>query len=416
MKNLFVLIILFCSLLAKSQNSLTSGNPDDIPRVVKPPFYHVDALRNSAGSWYEQKYTGGQWKNFQRIITLKNSDGHFTEISAQSWVTNTNGGAWNKGSLIKYSYVKDGQGQITELVREFWGTQDGTLKTIFSYANGKMTGIDFQVLSNGNYSTTAVGFYVYDGNGNRIKDSTGYGTSWQVANYTYDGNNRCILKELFLYNPQPTLANVDSFFYDNMGRLARTATGNSFETYSYNSAGDIENYGSYAYNGTMDTIIVGFNYKHTYNSSGKITSIVSRKYFIDEWENEDSLVNTFDANGDYDTGYHYRGSKDNWVISQTEWKNIYGFVSNGINNPQQPDFDITSYPNPAVNEITIELTPAATTQTVVHLLDLAGREIKSQTIQVVRGEKHTLTFDTQELAPGVYLVRAGNTTLKWLRQ
>lgn len=68
-------------------------------------------------------------------------------------------------------------------------------------------------------------------------------------------------------------------------------------------------------------------------------------------------------------------------------------------------FEICSK-NPArPNETTIKYSTVRETQAKVTLYDVSGRQVKTLLNGTVKPGSHTLTFDSKDLATGVYLIR-----------
>jgi hypothetical protein len=67
---------------------------------------------------------------------------------------------------------------------------------------------------------------------------------------------------------------------------------------------------------------------------------------------------------------------------------------------------MTVYPNPASELLNVVINNSGTAVTKLEVLDLSGRTIASQTLNVESG--YSTTMNIGELSAGVYLVRAFN--------
>ena len=65
------------------------------------------------------------------------------------------------------------------------------------------------------------------------------------------------------------------------------------------------------------------------------------------------------------------------------------------------------YPNPFNNHINIDYGAQSGGQAVIRLYDMTGRQVLSKTVNTIAGNNN-LKLETQNLKPGVYLLKIGN--------
>ena len=95
----------------------------------------------------------------------------------------------------------------------------------------------------------------------------------------------------------------------------------------------------------------------------------------------------------------------NEILDSTVYTDIPTVVSNGVNQ-------VRLYPNPAVDQATLELTVAQAGQAVVKVYDLSGKVVYSENLGRVAEGTHTSSINCQNLQHGMYLVNVivGNQT------
>jgi Secretion system C-terminal sorting domain len=78
-------------------------------------------------------------------------------------------------------------------------------------------------------------------------------------------------------------------------------------------------------------------------------------------------------------------------------------ITLGVNNSTaQKDFQISSYPNPAQNELNIVINNSKSSSINISLFDMLGREMIQDKIKIVNEGITRLQYPTQHLSPGIY--------------
>ena len=94
----------------------------------------------------------------------------------------------------------------------------------------------------------------------------------------------------------------------------------------------------------------------------------------------------------------------NEIVDSTDWLDIPRVTSVGRNS-------MRLYPNPAVDNVNIELELATAGNASLVVYDLAGRKVLAQSLGTVPEGRHLCNLDCSKLAPGMYLVnlKVGNS-------
>ena len=89
----------------------------------------------------------------------------------------------------------------------------------------------------------------------------------------------------------------------------------------------------------------------------------------------------------------------------------------GINEDQTLS-NITLYPNPVQDELSIEYVATMASELTVSIVDMAGKQIQAHRIQSNVGQ-NIIMMDTKELAAGKYTLllqgNSGKTTLPFIK-
>ncbi|HYG16011.1 MAG TPA: T9SS type A sorting domain-containing protein [Bacteroidia bacterium] len=406
MKKLFLLLLISGFLNSNAQHLLEMGNPDAVPRVVKPPFFYRDALKNSAGAWRQDYLNAGVWEQNERIVVRKNSDGAYTELTRMQW--NNPQQNWMVKEQYLYTYTKNSQQQVEEIIADLAGASIVDWKMVFAYSGGKVSEMDYFVKFSTNYSFAEKTFYYYDGNGRRIKDSAAAPTYPWVHHYTYDANGRCINWLQIQHAMAADTIYNDSFFYNSAGQLEKISGKGGVTSFTYDANGQVDEANVFVRLIGKDSLVPTRHYKHSYTSNGKIVTMVNRVYAenFERWLTEDSLVNSFTPSGNYDTGYLFTAN-NNWEPT-FDRRLVYGLASMGI-APAKTSLPCKVYPNPAQSYVTIEL-PEGISSGEITITDITGKTVRQYPISAV------ITEIPLDIQPGVYFLHAGGYAAKFIKQ
>ncbi|MBP7398998.1 MAG: T9SS type A sorting domain-containing protein [Chitinophagales bacterium] len=110
----------------------------------------------------------------------------------------------------------------------------------------------------------------------------------------------------------------------------------------------------------------------------------------------------------------YKGA---FAANETNWMDIwtalseYGYLSEtvAIDKLNKLDADIAVYPNPVIDNATLQLTLAKTEKVNITLVDIQGRVVtKIANSETLNAGMHTFTIETDGLASGLYQLRVSS--------
>lgn len=423
-------ILFYLPTITKAQDELSSGF---IPhKVVEPPLAYRDILRTHSLDWTREGFLAGQntWRNVELCVNSKNVFGGFDELSAAYWDTVNN--IWENNYKTIYRSIYDSNNKLVELEKstsyggnsfvnkeEYIYNTNLTIKEQLSYTK---SGSSFQLSSRTNF--------LYNANGKRIKDSTR--TFNPVNNiitfYTYDNNGNCV-NEIQRYIPKNFLDTTYEYKYEyyNTGKLKRLISfyGSSalpwverdVKEYTYTQNGEIDKVYWWYRPTQNDNLNLTRIYNHYY-ANNKLLSMASHFFNNGQEQFADSIVLNYLPNGQYDTAQVYRAG-----LSSTTWETTNShriiFTPNsttGINRPLATVGKLKAYPNPTTETLFVELNAAIDGSTDLMLTDVTGKILKTKPVSFFAGQTTTTELHIDDLVSGIYILRAGNSTIKVIKQ
>jgi Secretion system C-terminal sorting domain len=245
--------------------------------------------------------------------------------------------------------------------------------------------------------------YTYDANGNMLTDlqqgwQTNAWVNWYIYTYTYDANGNCLteLTEQWQTNAWVNHFRV-TFTYDANGNLL-TFLEEEWQTNAW------VNYWRFTY---------------TYDANGNRLTELDETWQTNAWVNDYRNTYTYDANGNSITGKDDAWQSGNWepgmgylyLYSQKQYLywlyNIYRYEAHyititGIADIQATNSNLSVFPNPANDKITIEIS-GKTNESNLAIVNIEGQELIKQKIS-----NRKIQIDISNLPSGVYFVRLTN--------
>lgn len=434
MKTLFTILItgilFYLPTITKAQNELTVGF---IPhKVVNPPLAYRDILRTYSLDWTREEFLAGQntWRNVERCVNSKNVFGGFDELSTAFW--DTANGIWENYYKTTYNSIYDSNNDLAEQeVNTVYGGNSFVSKSEYTYyPNRKIKSRNSYTKFAGSFQLTSKTNFLYDANENRYKDSSAtFNPSENIITYyTYDNNGRCT-HELQRYVPKSFWDTVYEYKYEyyNTGKLKRSSYYYGVSTLPWVER-DVKEY-TYTQNGEIDKVYQW--YRPTQNDSLNLTGIYSHYYannklasttshFFNNGQEQfvDSIVLHYLPNGQYDTAQVYiaGASPTTWEITNSQRLIFTPNSTTGINKPTATINALKAYPNPTTNSLFVELNAATDGSTDLVLTDLSGRVLKTKAVSFFAGQTITTELQIDDLATGIYILRAGSSTIKIIKQ
>jgi hypothetical protein len=400
--------VLSCT-AAMAQTRLQGGeNP--YPVVVKQPYFYYDLMRTEHNAWIRQYRPDEQqaWGNSNLLINRKDADGHFQYLEYSLW--DWNAGNWvvyNKyqyerektnGKLSTYkasSYFRD---QSTQQVRNYL-IEDHYEYTndLISSVNSTYSNSDGAVLVNVDYT------FFYDGQGKRLQDSqlVNLGAYYYNTFYTYNGPGGQCSEQCMLMNRDTV--SINYYNYDNSNRLSRFA---EFSYLNQVPASSYEVLFTYDTQGNTSEVTLSFGdstnlspvafYKHGYNNLNKLQWMTYYSYENNQWMKEDSVYITYTGTK-ADTSYGYMSANGTDWNTYPNFRFLFDENRVGIKNAENNHLSFSLYPNPAREQVTINLDENKPVKRIL-VTDLLGRQVASYS-------DINTPINISDLTKGIYLVR-----------
>lgn len=417
--------------LTSAQDELASGIPFYKP-VVELPLAYRDILRTETEGWTREEFiaTQGIWRNVELAVSSRDAFGGFSELSTAYW--DTANSFWENNYKAEYSSIYNSESLVEE--KELEVNYTGTnfkVKTVYTYyPNKKEKQVDFYYQVGSTYTPESNRFLLYDANNKRRIDSVVYlnPASKIITYYTYDNNGRCtesvernvpqrfgidtISQSLYEYYTTGELKRVISLYNFNQGGpLVKIG----MKEYTYTQDGKIDKvFDWYRQNSSLELFNI---YSHYYTAS-KLSAITSHYFQVGQENYNDSIVLNYLPNNQYDTAKIYRkgATPMSWATTPMHRMIFVPATTTGINKAKSLVTTLKAYPNPVTNTLFVQLDAATNGTTDLVLTDITGKVLKTQTVQFFAGQTTTTELQIDDLATGIYMLRAGNNTIKVIKQ
>ncbi len=429
--SLFLGILLSMSNLATAQDELSSGAPFYKP-VVEPPLAYRDILRTETEGWTREEFIAAQgiWRNVELAVSSRDAFGGFAELSTAYW--DTANSFWENNYKAEYSSIYNSNNLVeeNELEVSYTGT-NFKIKAVYAYyPNKKEKQVDFYYKSGSSFSPSSKTFFLYDANNKRRIDSAVYlnPASSVVTYYTCDNNGRCtesvernvpqrfgtdtVSQSLYEYYTTGELKRIVSLYNFNQGGpLAKTG----MKEYTYTQNGKIDKvFDWYRQNDSLELFGI---YSHYYTAS-KLSAITSRYFQAGQENYNDSIILNYLPNNQYDTAKIYRAgaTPTSWAATPTHRMIFAPTTTTSIGSAKKLGTALNAYPNPANQTLFVELNAATEGNTDIVLTDITGKVLKTKAVQFFAGQTTKTELQIDDLATGIYMLRAGNNTIKIIKQ
>jgi hypothetical protein len=88
----------------------------------------------------------------------------------------------------------------------------------------------------------------------------------------------------------------------------------------------------------------------------------------------------------------------------------------GIKQVANNTLKIAAYPNPASTNLFVEINAQIDGEATLELTDLTGKILKTQALDLLKGQSNNIEIDITDVPQGLYLLHAGNQTLKIIKE
>lgn len=387
-------------------------------------YTEIVRARNSRGlptliETIEKVEGTASWRNrYHAEISYFNND-TVAEYKLNEWNISTN--SW----VPDYSYyeTKDEDGKILIHYSRSWSDEYASFtqgnKEIYTY-NGELTSIkEDKDWNNSTWEDYAKTYYYHDLNNNdtlelqkRFISEENWRDNWKTK-FTYNENNQKIMEEQWGYDSywdewydysKTTISYYDNGLLDN-GLLKDEYTERfdydnsewydlSKTKYFYNAKNLLD------YKEELDLQDPGNNlkYVYTYNENNQETS-----FFLYDWNGSDwtlfyKVFDNYDVNGNQ-TDYYSQvsdGTWQNYLKEEYTWNEFYVNINNLYYS------DITIFPNPAYNFLTIK--NSLSEKYKIEIFDISGKQIFA-----TNSEKRIFKLNISSYPAGTYFVNIVNT-------
>lgn len=429
------LLLLGAIIPSFGQNNLRYG-VTAVPQVVNEPITYYDVLRSSSKGWVQQtlNINTSIWEDFEKTINLRNPDGYFTELNTKYWVDGS--GSWETDYQSTYQYQKDANNKVIEMIYDVLSAFDSyTVRYTFTYDQNRLSEVEVAFKNGAIFYPSTHTIIKYNGLGQRIQDSLIDATTSEAVSmreYEYDNNGNCF-RELGWGKMQDDTWDTSMMFLNEYfagGKLKRRVSyyqnaqndlvDNFYDEYSYTNAGNVDALTMFIKQNPSAPFNPFMNYKHYYDGQNKLQTIVSKTYSLAmaRWNNDDSiLLNYVTAGGGYDTSYIHTAANNGtaWSSNPTD-RLVFEKNATGIKPIVNNKLNMRAYPNPASTELVVEINAFVDGEATIELTDLTGKRIKTNGIDLLKGQTNTVKIDLSDIPQGLYLLHAGNQTVKLVKE
>ncbi|MGV3596831.1 MAG: T9SS type A sorting domain-containing protein [Bacteroidota bacterium] len=437
-----VLLRYWCAFLALGavipsigQNNLRYGTAQ-IPRVVETPTVYYDLLRSSSKGWLHQTLNPNTmvWEDFEKASNLRDADGNFTELGTKIWEGGSQ--SWETEYQSNYQYQKDANNRVIEMIYEVQSPfDDYTLRYTYTYDQNRLSEVEVAFKNGAVFYPSTHTFIQYNSLGQRVLDSMiDVNTSEAISmrEYAYDNAGNCF-RELGWGKMQDDswdTTSMNQYEYFGNGKLKtrtfyyQNAQGNLLDNfrdeYSYTSTGNVNALAMFIRLNPTMPLFPYMYYKNYYDGENKARIIVSKEFSlgINDWINSDSiLLNYVAAGGGYDTSYiHTRlANGSGWSATPTQ-RLVFEKNATGIKQVANNTLKIAAYPNPASTNLFVEINAQIDGEATLELTDLTGKILKTQALDLLKGQSNNIEIDITDVPQGLYLLHAGNQPLKIIKE
>lgn len=361
------------------------------------PRNRVTYTYNTAGQTNEylaETWQGSAWQNTYRYLATYNAQNRVIEYLDQNWVN----GAWQSTSRNQFAYNAQGHQTQTiyqQLTNNVWVTIDGNQYTYTYDAAGRMTEQQWATWNATLSAFLPTSRYLY----------TYTGTNTSYSSYDYQTwTNGAWLNESrvlnFSYTSQNRIAYYETQIWDGTAWQLYSRT-----TYTYPASGLGFSYLTEKLTGT----IWGNQHRYTnaYDAQGTNLGFANETWTNNNWIIDFSFRYTIGYNANNDIARRLSETVDRntnaYVNLSKSFYSNYQTITLG-NKAKTQETAIQLYPNPAMNNTTMEMSSLRNVNEVqVTVLNALGQTVQQFTIRPQAGAvNHAL--DLASLPAGVYSV------------
>ncbi len=413
----------------RADSAIITRQDEEIKRI-----YAYDEYGNLITEKW-QTYTQGNWLNQVQYAFTYDEYGNKFSYLTQLWEDNS----WANLSISNYEYGISGEMLVREIKQ--WSNEGWVnygIITFYYNPEGKLLSYQSKRWVNDQWENQWLATYTYDSNGNLLTDLHQYWVNnvWEnseLKSYSYDLFNNQLTFLLQDWD-DTTWANIYIITrsYDGSGNILTIKTtfwhNNGWHdawllTYIYDSNEHITNQlNQYWENGELETYGMHTN---IYDVNFNCLSQMYQTWGVNSYSNERKTEYSFLSGKVEATAFDWDWQTNDWVLSTVGSRfdiimvgdtvythsginmDFYYSDVTGIEEQNAPleNEIIHCYPNPATNQINIEINPAWQTDDFqIELFNQTGQRVKS--VEISSGKSSSeISLDVGDVPPGLYLLR-----------
>ena len=337
-------------------------------------------IYDSIYNWVWDSISAGWTIDSKTIKMVYNAHNNETSELDQSW----DGSAWI--NYMQFTFAYDANNNLTNSIWQSW---NGSVwvnyrQNTYSYdANNNEISYLWQIWDGSTWENYSKNTYTYDANNNMTNelDQHWYGSAWVNQ-----------MQEIIVYNASNNMTsylfqiwNGSAWVNSFLGTLTYDANNNM--TYALHQTWD----GSAWVNQMQDT--------DTYDANNNMVSELDQSWDGSDWVNSALNTYTYDANN-FQKSFSWKWwNSTGTKVTVGDSSYYYYHTVVGLNDPIASDGNITFYPNPASNQISIQ-TSAISGRNKLTISNLNGQELITRQIT-----EPSTSLDISSLPSGVFIVK-----------
>ena len=397
-------------------------------------------------------WNNNDWVGSEKWESTYNSDGNQIIKIEYGW--NSVNNTWREDIKTEYAYDNNKELKTNELyswdaTNSIWKKYgDGKYEYTYDNKENPITRL-YSFGGENNWRWVYLMEWEYDSL-DRMIVSTHYvsrnGSTWEgyeKFDYLYDNNNKKIKSASYIWNNTDSAwigANSkEEFIYDSKGNRTmyafyywssnNTWKGNYKGEYTYNDKGLLTMEANYDWDNDDNDWIIRNKWEFIYDNNDNITTYIQYnmhgEYYREEYVYDLSYSRaellipvgmTFSYTNNKpieEKSYKMFGTAwEELSIGTYYWsaKNVTGIVETHCNA------SLRVYPNPAGNQLTIDCRDVINHVSTVEIYDVVGQTVGAGFKPAPTNAKNEITIDISHLAAGMYFLKIGNRTARFVKE
>ncbi|MFM9027384.1 MAG: T9SS type A sorting domain-containing protein [Bacteroidota bacterium] len=365
-------------------------------------------------SYDYQTWSGIEWSNHYRYSFTYDANDNIETESGKNW----NGSAWIDD--YRYFYVFDSG---NKLVSETYQTWDGTIwvndaRYVYAYdSNNNLLSRTYKSWDGTAWTNSSRRNCTYDALNNLLSATyqNWYGSSWINASnylYSYAANGNCLDEVIQVWGSSAWADDSRNFFtYDsNNNRVSETSQywdGTSWSdsyrfVYTYDAN---DNMLSETYQSLIGAVWTdGYRTVYTYDANNNVLTETNQDWVSTYWANSYSSSKSYDANDYLTSTVQQFYDLSGFIVVSGDSTNYYFNTVTGTNTAFGEIKNTVVYPNPASENLSVDIKLSKATDVMLQLKDIIGKNIIEPILLKNVSGIQTRSIPTSQLPNGVYFL------------